>query len=129
MGISIDISDLETVDVDPTGLEPVGEESIAEKIFPTSTSMEMGDVKSFAKRTLQAGIDASTFPTRLLGMLRGFDIADPKSAALQPEIEKFEESTNVDNKIQEFADAAQRAASWPPTRQRCLPRQPARCAY
>ena len=109
MGISIDISDLETVDVDPTGLEPVGEESIAEKIFPTSTSMEMGDVKSFAKRTLQAGIDASTFPTRLLGMLRGFDIADPKSAALQPEIEKFEESTNVDNKIQEFADAAQRA--------------------
>ena len=82
---------------------------IARTVFPTSTSMEMGDVKSFAKRTLQAGIDASTFPTRLLGMLRGFDIADPKSAALQPEIEKFEESTNVDNKIQEFADAAQRA--------------------
>jgi len=111
MGISIDISDLETVDVDPTGLEPVGEESIAEKIFPTSTDIEVTDPKSFAKRTGAAAMDAASFPTRLLGALRGFDVSDPKSALLQPEIEKIEGISKdvLDNQIQAFADAAQEA--------------------
>ena len=125
MGISIDISGLESVDIDPSGLESEEDgflskvkgaakstgDAVANTVFPTSSKMEVDGVKSFAKRTGAAALDAASFPTRALGALRGFDVSDPKSALFQPEIEKVEEFSKdvLDHQIQAFADAAQEA--------------------